>query len=367
MNYKRVLFWLVLVSAVALIIRHNSEKNLKWVHWQRTALHTELTIQFKGGALQKIRDKMDVFLETYDSALSDQFPENAFDVLSRSFKNTRVPLNSYQQKLLNFIQLENQNYSNHYGLVSPFQIGVAEWLYYYKLLYQGTVDAGRPKLKSKARIKRRLNGKYYFYDANAGEITSLYDSLRLTLGGVSKGLALLELGQILEEKAVQNFLINAGGDIYYKGLNTEQELWRVGIRNPKSTHYDEYLGILTLPLDYQGLATSGVYEKFVVDKGKTRNHIINPFTGESITDKLSLTVLAKEPLFADFYATFLFLLPLEQVFLEAERLKIEVLVIDSLGRLHQTERMKTLFKISQKKLIRRESVSKTRTKKNQLK
>ena len=347
MKIKSILFWVIVLAIICWFVYSYSAKTLEWVHWQRVGLHTTLDVQFQGAGLQEIRNEMNRFLSTYDTALSDQAKGNAFEVLSRSPKNIKVVLNHYQQELIQFVEARNQNYEMEYHKKSPFQIGVAEWLHYYRLVYpsahQNLKQEKSLSLRQKRFFQERIQAllkKSYFKLDTLGRIESLHDSLKLTLGGISKGFGLKKIGKILQKKSVKHFLVNAGGDLYYSGKNKQSNSWKIGIQNPDG---EGIIGILQLPTQYHGLATSGTYEKKTKIKGKAVHHIINPLTGKSIQDKKSVTVLAKDPLFADFYATFLFLLPVPKALQEAKRLGLEALIIDKDNQFHQTEGMDTLF------------------------
>ena len=110
--------------------------------------------------------------------------------------------------------------------------------------------------------------------------------------GVVKGWALFKAKNLLHERGVQNFMLNAAGDIATSGLNREGKEWSVGIRNPFTKN--EIIKVL-YPHGH-GVATSGTYERV--------SHIYNPFNAnDSLADIVSMTVIAPCVLHADIYAT----------------------------------------------------------------
>ncbi|MEA2081954.1 MAG: FAD:protein FMN transferase [Elusimicrobiota bacterium] len=119
---------------------------------------------------------------------------------------------------------------------------------------------------------------------------------RLNFGGCGKGYLLEKLADTLNANGVTDALINAGGDILAMGENSGKP-WRIGVRKPgkKSFTY-------TIFLTNAAVATSGDYENFFIDGGKKYTHIVNPSTGRS-SKKKQVTVICKEPLDADIYAT----------------------------------------------------------------
>ena len=101
--------------------------------------------------------------------------------------------------------------------------------------------------------------------------------------------------------------------MFASGLHPEREKpWRVAIDHPKQDANRTF--IATLPLQNQGLASSGNYRKFRTDaSGKRYVHTVNPKTGETVqSNVLSTSVLAPSTMLADAYATALMAMPYEQ-------------------------------------------------------
>jgi thiamine biosynthesis lipoprotein len=110
--------------------------------------------------------------------------------------------------------------------------------------------------------------------------------------GLVKGWAVLQASKKLLNRGFKNFFIDAGGDIQVSGKNIEGKKWRVGIRNPFNR--DENIKILCL--SNRAVATSGVYIR--------GEHIVNPLSPkQKLEDIVSLTVVAKDILEADRFAT----------------------------------------------------------------
>ena len=124
---------------------------------------------------------------------------------------------------------------------------------------------------------------------------------------ISKGYCSDLVGQTLHTKGSQNYLVELGGEIAFKGLNPEGQPWRVGINKPiedTSGVISELEAIVTLDMPKGGLATSGNYRNFKLVNGKKVAHTINPLTGYPVqTDVLSATILAPSCMLADGLAT----------------------------------------------------------------
>ncbi len=139
----------------------------------------------------------------------------------------------------------------------------------------------REVLAIAARTKEETRG---FFDTTKPDGT--FDP-----SGVVKGWAILNAANLLKERGRKNFFVDVGGDIQCAGVNAEGKPWTVGVRNPLGE------GIVkVLAPGEHGVATSGTYVRGA--------HIYDPHTRAAPPRALlSLTVVAKDVLEADRYAT----------------------------------------------------------------
>lgn len=129
--------------------------------------------------------------------------------------------------------------------------------------------------------KRQTNG--YFDIVQNGK----YDP-----SGLVKGWAIYNAANILREKGVVNFYVEAGGDIQVSGHNQNERDWKIGIRSP----FDNDKIVKIVYIQDLGIATSGTYLR--------GRHIYNPKEKiKSITDIVSLTVIGPNIYEADRFAT----------------------------------------------------------------
>ena len=126
----------------------------------------------------------------------------------------------------------------------------------------------------------------------------------IDFNAIAKGYGLDVIGLFLESKNIRNYLVEIGGEIRAGGKNIEKEsAWRVGVEEP---HFDGTQSVLkAISLQDEAMATSGTYRKFKVDSSGNRySHIIDTKTGyPSKTNLLSISVIAKDCMTADAYAT----------------------------------------------------------------
>jgi len=152
----------------------------------------------------------------------------------------------------------------------------------------------------------------------------------LNFGGCGKGYLLEKLSETLKANGINSALINAGGDILAMGTNLGKP-WRVGVRKPGEKSFT-YIIALTDAAS----ATSGDYENFFIDGGKKYSHIVSPSTGQS-SKKNQVTVVCKEPLEADIYATAFMLMETERAILKADALGMGLMIYQPDGEVVSNE------------------------------
>lgn len=124
---------------------------------------------------------------------------------------------------------------------------------------------------------------------------------RLDVNAIAPGFACDLLGEFLESKGINRYLVEIGGEVRAHGLNAKGKYWSVGIMQPEE---GANTMMSTISLNNQALATSGNYNKYVLIDGKRYGHTINPLNGQpAFNELLSATVIAKNGMLADAYAT----------------------------------------------------------------
>lgn len=154
-------------------------------------------------------------------------------------------------------------------------------------------------------------------DPGARTIT-LDQPVMFDLGAVAKGFAIDMAAR--ELNAVENFAIDAGGDLYLGGYNTENEPWSVGIRHPRDTNRT----IATLQASDAAVCTSGDYLRRDRDGG---HHILDPRSNTPASGVASVTVVAPLAMVADGLATAAFVLGPERGIALLEKHGVEGLLI----------------------------------------
>lgn len=129
---------------------------------------------------------------------------------------------------------------------------------------------------------------------------------------IAPGYVVDIVSEFLESTGVVNYLVEIGGELRCKGKNPKGLAWRVGIDKPLENTFERQIQQV-LHLSDISVATSGNYRKFYEENGVKYSHTINPKTGyPARSNLLSATVLTKECVYADAYATVFMVLGLDR-------------------------------------------------------
>jgi len=147
-----------------------------------------------------------------------------------------------------------------------------------------------------------------------GKLIKKDQRITLNMNAIAQGFTSDFIAREFDNLGVRNYLVEVGGEIFCKGVNSKRKAWRVGIDKPLEGNIipgEELQEVLEI--SGKGLATSGNYRKFYEEKGVKYSHTIDPRTGYPVRHSLlSATVVAKDAMTADAIATFFMVAGLEE-------------------------------------------------------
>ena len=130
--------------------------------------------------------------------------------------------------------------------------------------------------------------------------------LQIDLNSIAKGYVVELVAEWLDRQGCENYIVEVGGEICSKGVNSRGVVWRVGVDTPFDNNqtpgaYQQKV----VNISGAALATSGNYRRFYYNaEGERISHTLNPQTGAShTTTLLSATVIAPRCAVADGLAT----------------------------------------------------------------
>ena len=141
-------------------------------------------------------------------------------------------------------------------------------------------------------------------DDHAGTVFLTRKGMRVNLGGIGKGYAIGHGADILRQRGVNNFMIQAGGDLYVAG-RAGNVPWRLGIADPRAPDRHSFA---TVELSDSTFSTSGDYERFFMKDGVRYHHLIDPANGQPARSCRSVTIVSDSPVLADGLSTGVFIL-----------------------------------------------------------
>ena len=110
------------------------------------------------------------------------------------------------------------------------------------------------------------------------------------MGAIAKGYASDAVAAIYQEHGITHGIVDLGGNTWVCGGNLEGEPWQIGIQDPARSA-GALAGILEASDAFA--VTSGGYQRYFEENGKTYHHIIDPATGHPAESGLtSVTVVA---------------------------------------------------------------------------
>ena len=158
--------------------------------------------------------------------------------------------------------------------------------------------------------------------------------------GIVKTWAAKRAAEYIQQAGIKDFTMNAGGDVWLSEELTSDQEWRIAISKPISIASPDHAILTVIDLqntDYRAMATSGSAER--------GEHIWNPKAPgkEAPTDLVQVSVVAKDLVTADVWATAAFAAGTRGIPLLEAVEGIEALFILANGDLAATDNFQSLF------------------------
>lgn len=118
-----------------------------------------------------------------------------------------------------------------------------------------------------------------------GKISKQFSETYLDFNSIAKGYGVDLVSRFLESKNCKNYLVEIGGEIRCRGVNSKKKIWKIAIEEPNTDGTRSISNYVNL--DNKSMAGSGNYRKFKINKNdKKFVHTINPKTGEAKENNL---------------------------------------------------------------------------------
>ena len=153
--------------------------------------------------------------------------------------------------------------------------------------------------------------------------------MRIDVGGIGKGYAADQAVMVMKKAGAVAGVVALSGDIKTFGRLPDGSAFPVGIRHPRKA--GEILA--EIRLQDEAISTAGDYERFFEKDGVRYHHILDPHTLQPAHGCQSVSVIAKEGVWADGLDTGIFVLGAKRGMELVEHLEdVEAIIVDGNGR-----------------------------------
>ena len=143
------------------------------------------------------------------------------------------------------------------------------------------------------------------YDKETSQIVFKKDGMQIDFGGIAKGYTSARIMDIFRACGIKSGLVNLGGNVQALGTKKDGSSWRVAVQDPQDT--DQYIGVFSI--QDKAVITSGGYERYFEQDGRTYHHIIDPKTGYPVENGLiSVSIVTADGTLADGLSTSVFIM-----------------------------------------------------------
>ena len=126
----------------------------------------------------------------------------------------------------------------------------------------------------------------------------LVPGMKLDLGGIGKGYADDCAQEVLKRNGIRHALVEAGVDIVVSEPPPGRDGWKIEVANARDAS-----GAPLLSFSNVAVSTSGDTEQFVEIGGRRYSHVLDPHTGQALTDRIGVTIVARDGLTSDSLST----------------------------------------------------------------
>ena len=140
----------------------------------------------------------------------------------------------------------------------------------------------------------RVGWRRMALDSRRHTVRLLVPGMKLDLGGIGKGYADDCAQEALRSHGITRALVEAGGDIVVSQPPPGETGWKIQVANAGANPQ-----VPVLLFANRAISTSGDTEQFVEIGGRRYSHIVDPRTGQALTDRIQVTITAPNGLTSD--------------------------------------------------------------------
>lgn len=296
----------IILLAVAFLFSCNKKSD--YVSFGGFTQGTTYSISYESPELINYQSEIEVLLAEFDTSLSTYNPKSVITGINMNQSdNTDHFINVVLEKAKEIYSISN----------GAFDITVAPLVNAWGFGFKNKEEMTNAKVDSILEFVG-----FNLIQFNDSNISKSDPRIMLDMNAIAQGYSVDVVADFLEEKGITNYLVEIGGEVKTKGINSKGKDWKIGIDKPFDNNNipGENLQAI-VKLSNKSLATSGNYRKFYERDGIKYSHTINPKTGYPVTHSLlSATVVANDCITADAYATAFMVMGIEEAYKLASKL-----------------------------------------------
>ena len=246
-------------------------------------------------------------LVDFDSSVSTYIPNSIISRINSNQKN--VVVDNY---FITCFNKAKEVWQNTHGAFDPTV---------YPLVNAWGFGPGKKQKIEKTKIDSILKFVgFNLIKLKGNKVVKKDPRVALDFNAFAQGYSVDVVSEFLNSKGITSYIVEIGGEVYAKGKNINNEFWKIGIEKPIDNKESENPLKAIVNLENLAIATSGNYRRFIIEDGVKYAHHLDPKTGYPTKNNLlSASIIAKECITSDAYATGILVMGLEKakVFLES--------------------------------------------------
>lgn len=263
---------------------------------------------------------------------ADDLLQGCFDLCQKAEKTLSAHLESSELYLLNHRSEQSVEVSDElaaciargieYGDLSEGKFDIT--ILPLKELWN--FESEDPEVPGEKEIQEALRKvDYHRVHVDGSTVTFDDPDTQIDLGGIAKGYISETLKNWLKEQGCTSALINLGGNVSVLGSKPDGSDWNVGIQEPFA---DRGTILEVVKVNTGCVISSGTYERFFEQDGKSWHHILDPSTGRpAVTDLQQASVVGEDDVLCDAFSTICILTGREEAERLAEENKLDVRIL----------------------------------------
>lgn len=180
---------------------------------------------------------------------------------------------------------------------------------------------------------------------------SLGSGQQMDLGAIAKGFTSARIMEIWKEMGITSGMVSLGGNVQVLGSKPDGSDWKIGVQKPGDKE-GNMLGVLSVR--DCAVITSGGYERYFEEAGKTYHHILDTATGRPSESGLtSVTIVSNDGTLADGLSTALFVMGKEKAiaYWKKHKEEFDTILVEEDGTISITEGLQDRFETEEKVII----------------